>query len=228
MDLDGFVKTFMDTRLTYWKRKVKAEKMKELIKQQPLTSVSPYPHSASDPTFPSYTGQTPYPSNTTPLHSLPPTRPAPYQAGPGARRSLPNASIPYPPQSTPPYGSVQPHQNTPPYGSVQNTPPYASVQNTPPYSSVRPSQPQYTMPMPSYSPRGSPGQPGLPPTSYANQTRGYPPTSYANQTRGYPPPSNPRPPQPGYSPHSSYRPPAGNHPPHYGGFSYNQPPPRKY
>ena len=176
MELDNFIKTFMDNRTVYWKRKVKVDKMDEILRQMPVNvtpknNTAPYPPSSSEQSFsPVYaTIGTPYPANDPPMHSLLPTHPAPYPPSPGARRSLPTPSLQY-----------QQQQPTP--------------AQPPNYASIQPSQPQYSMP-PSYLPQGPPGHR----PSYPSQSGGYPP-----RPQGYPPQNSYRPPPVGGPPGAAY------------------------
>ncbi len=149
MDLDNFVKTFMDSRITYWKRKVKTDKMEEIIKRAPVnvmpmnSTMPPYPpHSSTEQSFPPGYH---YPPSNHPVHSITPARPAPYPHDPGTRRSLPTQSLYY----------QQPNPTQSLYSMPPSYPPQDTPGQQPPYptqSGGYPPRPQGYSPHSSYRP----------------------------------------------------------------------------
>ena len=100
MSCDRFVAGFHEQRTLYWLRKVKAEKMEELLKNMRPVAAPRSPRPSQPPTNPPYV--------------------APMPGVPQASHSLPTASIPahypHPTHSVPPRHRVSnPAQSMPPY-----------------------------------------------------------------------------------------------------------------
>ena len=107
MSLDSFVSDFQEQRSLYWLRKIKAEKMDQLLKNMrpvpaPRSSkqnavsppyISPMPTPRHPQSLPSSSAHQPYPVG--PLHSIPPSHPDP------RRTSNPAHSMPPYPQRSP-------------------------------------------------------------------------------------------------------------------------------
>lgn len=136
---DAFVADFQEKRMLYWLRKVKAEKMEELVKnirpvaaprssQNPREHITPpyvAPLSGAAQSLPTTVNQTPYPPGpnpvhsiadprrmSTPVYSIPPGHSAHAPPGPHAPSGPRRASNPA--HSMPPYHARMPHPQGPP------------------------------------------------------------------------------------------------------------------
>lgn len=140
MSVSEFSEEFLKLRTQYWLRKVKAEKMEDLLKnrqpkaapRQPRVGGPPAPYRA------------PFQSSN-PMHSLPVVGPPHYP--PDSRRvSDPPAPAPYPPG---PSSMPQPHPTGHPFPAAAFTP-YN------PHHHPSPHYPNYRSPNPPYSSRPPP------------------------------------------------------------------------
>ena len=138
LSVDDFKDQFLELRQAYWTRKVKSEKLDELLKNlrptpaprgvrtpATATQLQPLPHQHPAHSLPPHLQtQTPYPmeqrrpSEPTPMSSMPP----PYAA-------QANVSMPRPPPPGHPFSSIPPGYR-PGYPMTRPPPPRPSVPNS--------------------------------------------------------------------------------------------------
>lgn len=116
MNCDAFVSEFQKQRMLYWLRKVKAEKMDQLIKNFRPVAAPRSPRPSRQNVDPPYLS--PMPQATPALHSLPVSTPqAPYPHNPHPAQSIPPHHDPRrmsnPAQSMPPYPQHLPQMPVP-------------------------------------------------------------------------------------------------------------------
>jgi hypothetical protein len=122
MNCDAFVADFQEQRTLYWLRKVKAEKMEELLKNMRPTAAPRSPRPAISPATPPYIAPMPgipQPSRSFPTASIPTPYPHPGHSVPPRHRGS------NPAQSMPPYHPRMPQMSMPqpqPQGPPQGHP----------------------------------------------------------------------------------------------------------
>ena len=92
MSMDSFVTDFQEKRTLYWLRKVKAEKMEELLKNMRPVAAPRSPRTSRQPN-PPYVAAMPGGPRPNPAQSLPPPHHMPYPPDP-RRPSNPGVSMP--------------------------------------------------------------------------------------------------------------------------------------
>ena len=147
LSMDDFKDKFLEMRGTYWMRKVKSEKLDELLKNQRPTPAprtlrtQPQPQVSTSPAQslpPHMAGQAPYhveprrPSEPMPTASMPP-RAAPYAV-------QPNVSMPHPPPPGHPFSSIPSYPQQAAAGYPQTGYPQTGYPARPP---MRPAPPPY-------------------------------------------------------------------------------------
>ncbi|XP_065891314.1 vacuolar protein sorting-associated protein 37B-like [Dysidea avara] len=222
MNEEQFLDQYLQSRASYWLRKVKVEKMDELLHQ---TAPKIPPRRSAPPKIPApyrstTRGNMPTASpraNTIPGDNNPqpaPVQQPPYQPQSPVAATTQGAPYTHPPQyqqPAPPRPSYQPPPGSyPPSARPVYQPPSTRPAYQPP--STRPAyQPPSTRP--AYQPPSTRSA-YQPPVSYPQQT-GYRPPGYPQQP-GYPPqPGYRPPPQPSYQPGYRPQPAAGYRPPGY-------------
>jgi len=141
MSVDNFTKEFLDQRTQYWLRKVKAEKMVELLRNKQPKPIPRSPRNARAPPVKPAPYLSPL-AHSTPAQSLPASGTAPYP--PGNRRVSDPAPTPYPPGP-----SIMP-QPAPPTGHPFPAAAFTPYQPQPHHSAHYPNHPP---PHPPYSGR---------------------------------------------------------------------------
>ena len=131
LSADDFKDKFLELRQTYWQRKVKSEKLDELIKNQRPTPAPRGPRTIAHPhpvpqnpaqSLPAHVQhQTPYP-----MEPRRPSEPLPTTSMPPPYAAQPNLSMPRPPPPGHPFSSIPPSYPGYPVRPPQRPPVHSS------------------------------------------------------------------------------------------------------
>lgn len=144
MSVSEFSEEFLKLRTQYWLRKVKAEKMEDLLKNRQPKAAPRQPKVGGPPPRPPAPYRAPFqPSN--PMQSLPVVGPPHYP--PESRRVSDPAPAPYPPG---PSSMPQPHPTGHPFPAAAFTPYNPQHHPSPHYPNYRSPNPPYSSRPPPY------------------------------------------------------------------------------